>query len=50
MAGMHADLAERIAEADASGAASACDRLIDYVESFTRQTINPEAINSKLAV
>lgn len=41
MAGLHADLAERIADGKASGAAKASDKLLDYVESFTRQTINP---------
>ena len=41
MAEMHADLAERIADGDPKGAAEASDCLIDYVESFTRDTINP---------
>lgn len=40
MAEMHADLAERIADGDPKGAAEASDCLIDYVESFTRDTIN----------
>ena len=41
MAGLHADLAERIADGNASGAAEASDSLLDYVENFTRQTFNP---------
>lgn len=41
IAGLHAELAERIADGDSKGAAKASDRLIDYVESFTRLTINP---------
>ena len=41
MAALHAELAERIADADIAGAAKASDRLVDYVENFTRMTINP---------
>ncbi|MEM7541075.1 MAG: GntR family transcriptional regulator [Pseudomonadota bacterium] len=41
MARLHADLAECIAERDSQGAAKASDALLDYVESFTRQTIDP---------
>ena len=41
IARLHAKLAESIAEADARSAAQASDALLDYVESFTRQTIEP---------
>ena len=41
MARLHATLAEKIAEGEATGAAKASDALLDYVESFTRQTIDP---------
>ncbi len=37
---LHAELARRIAEGDPDGAAEACDRLIDYVETFTRATVD----------
>ena len=36
---LHADLADAIAAADPEAAATACDRLIDYVETFTRTTV-----------
>lgn len=36
---LHAELARRIADGDPEGAAEACDRLIDYVETFTRATV-----------
>lgn len=36
---LHADLAEAIARAEPDAAAAACDRLIDYVETFTRATV-----------
>lgn len=38
-AGLHANLAEAIANADPETAAAACDRLIDYVDTFTRATV-----------
>lgn len=41
IARLHAELAERIAHRDAHGAAQASDELLDYVESFTRQTVDP---------
>ena len=41
IARLHAELAERIAKGDAPGAAKASDRLLDYVESFTRLTVDP---------
>lgn len=41
IARLHADLAEHIAEGDAAAAARSSDRLLDYVESFTRQTVEP---------
>ena len=36
---LHADLAEQIADGAAAGAAEASDRLQDYVENFTRLTV-----------
>jgi DNA-binding GntR family transcriptional regulator len=36
---LHAEVAEAIAKRDPQGAAKASDRLIDYIESFTRKTI-----------
>ena len=36
---LHAELARRIADGDPEGAAEASDRLIDYVETFTRATV-----------
>ena len=41
MAALHAELAERIADADVAGAAKASDHVMDYVENFTRMTIDP---------
>ncbi len=41
MARLHAELAEAIAEGDADRAGGASDDLLDYVESFTRQTVEP---------
>lgn len=37
---LHADLARRIADGDPDGAAEASDRLVDYVETFTRATVD----------
>lgn len=37
---LHADLARRIAEGDPEAAAKAADCLIDYVETFTRATLD----------
>ncbi|MBC8445342.1 MAG: GntR family transcriptional regulator [Rhodospirillaceae bacterium] len=37
---LHAAVARCIAEGDTEGAAEASDRLIDYVETFTRSTVN----------
>ncbi|MCY4549040.1 MAG: GntR family transcriptional regulator [Defluviicoccus sp.] len=37
---LHAELARRIAEGDADEAGRASDRLIDYVEEFTRATLD----------
>ena len=42
MARLHADLAECVAEGNVGAAAKASDKLLDYVESFTRLTIAPE--------
>lgn len=39
IARLHADLAEQIAAGDSKGAAKASDDLMDYVESFTRLTV-----------
>ena len=39
IARLHADLAEQIAAGDPKGAAKASDELMDYVESFTRLTV-----------
>lgn len=36
---LHAALARKISDGDGAGAADACDRLIDYVETFTRATV-----------
>jgi len=36
---LHAELARRIAEGDPEGADEACDRLVDYAETFTRATL-----------
>lgn len=41
IARLHAELAERIADGDSKGAKKASDALMDYVESFTRQTVDP---------
>jgi len=38
---LHAELAQRIADGDAGGAAEASDRLVDYVEDFTRLAFSP---------
>jgi DNA-binding GntR family transcriptional regulator len=38
-AGLHAKLAQSIAKGDGEAAASASDKLVDYVESFTRATV-----------
>lgn len=40
---LHAELAQRIADGDAGGAAEASDRLVDYVEDFTRLAFSPAA-------
>ena len=37
---LHAELARRISDGDPEGAALACDELIDYVEKFTRATVD----------
>ena len=38
---LHAELAQCIAEGDAGAAAEASDRLVDYVEDFTRLAFSP---------
>jgi DNA-binding GntR family transcriptional regulator len=40
---LHADLARAIAGGDAEEAAAACDRLLDYIEAFTRATVSADA-------
>ena len=37
---LHAEVATRIADGDAAGASEACDRLLDYVEDFTKLTVS----------
>lgn len=37
---LHAEVCEAIADADGSGAAAASDRLMDYIESFARKTLD----------
>ncbi|MDI3308148.1 MAG: GntR family transcriptional regulator [Acetobacteraceae bacterium] len=39
---VHANLARTIAEGRPDEAAAASDRLLDYIESFTRATLNPD--------
>ncbi len=43
---LHAELARRIADGDAEGAARASDRLLDYAETFTRGTLESTAAAS----
>ena len=38
---LHADIARAIAQGDQDGAAAASDRLVDYIEAFTRATLSP---------
>lgn len=38
---LHADMARAIAESDQDEAAAASDRLLDYIEAFTRATLSP---------
>ena len=38
---LHAELAERVANGHAEGAAEASDHLLDYVENFTRLAFSP---------
>ena len=37
---LHAEQARAIAEGDVEGAARASDKLLDYIESFTRATVS----------
>jgi DNA-binding GntR family transcriptional regulator len=37
---LHAELASLVASRDAEAAAAACDRLIDYIEGFTRSSLD----------
>lgn len=39
---LHADVALAIAEGDETGAAKASDKLLDYIEEFTRATVSPD--------
>jgi DNA-binding GntR family transcriptional regulator len=38
----HADVARAIAAGDRDKAGQASDRLLDYIESFTRATVDPD--------
>ena len=38
---LHADIARMIAQGDPDKAAAASDRLLDYIEAFTRATLSP---------
>ena len=40
---LHANLALAIAGGDGDGAAAASDRLLDYIEAFTRATVTADA-------
>jgi len=42
-AGLHAEVARAIAAGDEAAAAAAADRLMDYVEAFTRTTIEADS-------
>jgi DNA-binding GntR family transcriptional regulator len=44
---LHADLASSIGKRDAEAAAAASDRLIDYIESFTRSSLDASPSNPK---
>ncbi len=49
-ANLHAELAEKIAAGNEDAAATACDRLIDYIETFTRASVDrPRAYLAKLS-
>jgi DNA-binding FadR family transcriptional regulator len=37
---LHADIARAIAAGDQNAAAAASDRLLDYIQTFTRKTID----------
>ena len=39
---LHVELTRRIAEGDPEGAADASDKLVDYVEIFTRATVGTD--------
>ncbi len=39
---LHADIARSIAHGDEEGAARACDRLLDEIEKFTRETVSSD--------
>jgi DNA-binding GntR family transcriptional regulator len=42
MAKLHADVAVAIAKADVQGAGESLDRLIDFIENYTRATVMPD--------
>lgn len=42
IAKLHADIAHAIAKGDEDSAASATDRLLDMIQSFTRATVSPD--------
>jgi DNA-binding GntR family transcriptional regulator len=39
-ANLHADVCDAVAQRDVEGAGAASDRLIDYIESFARKTLD----------
>jgi DNA-binding FadR family transcriptional regulator len=39
---LHADVARAIADGDEKAAMQASDRLVDYIESFTKQTLTAD--------
>jgi hypothetical protein len=41
VASLHTDVASAIAAGEGANAADAPDRLLDYIEEFTRLTVNP---------
>lgn len=45
MARLHANLARQIAAGDVDATAKASDELIDYIETFTRATVNGGSLN-----
>jgi DNA-binding GntR family transcriptional regulator len=48
-AALHADVAQAVAAGDAAAAAAASDRLMDYLEAFSRATLNLPGAAERLA-